>query len=745
MSAERHIEKLREGLVRNLTLDFLDDDEVAAILGDIESLDKRLTRKALALSLSLSHASSSLVANVLKRVRRVSQYLSFAETERWMTHAFDLLDSRGIDAFMQFVSRTDEASLREFGSPGGLLLEEVAPALETYLRGLSGLDVKISPDRETYSDVSTVFLPCFLDRFGERSKNFLLLKINVAHKWAQIVRGSLNPGEEIIREFLGDGESDHPDLEDFFNNFPEREFALDLYNLLEAFRLEAFLTEELPALMREAGFLKAEFFEERPVLKGLPEKAALIEGLYQYYLSGTIKGAIGEPLGKTLRKIPILKKAGSPRESMIVLSEVCSWAGYLRGMYESVGPFFFGTIRPEKVSRNLKAQREAYKKRIEKVVTGLINMPEFDARKRRPRDAGEKERPLDPQKEYLLIKGRLIELDEELKRHFEEKMTEPGGVLVKGSEMGAGSPLTLADLLEEEETECPGRGIKYDEWDYRRGGYRKGWCSLYEHDVRPGDEPFVEMTLKRYGGYVTVLRKKFELLRREPRILRRQKEGDDIDIDAAVEAFSDLSAGLSPGENLFTRLDREERNIAVLFLLDMSGSTKGWVNQAEKESLVLMCEALGSLGDRYAIYGFSGMTRTRCDYYRIKSFEETYSAMVRRRIAGIEPKDYTRMGPPIRHSVHLLGSIEARIKMLITLSDGKPEDWDAYKGDYGIEDTRRALVEAKDRGIHSFCITIDKEASSYLPHMYGEVNYIFIDDVRKLPNRITEIYRRLTT
>jgi nitric oxide reductase NorD protein len=90
-------------------------------------------------------------------------------------------------------------------------------------------------------------------------------------------------------------------------------------------------------------------------------------------------------------------------------------------------------------------------------------------------------------------------------------------------------------------------------------------------------------------------------------------------------------------------------------------------------------------------------------------------------------------------------SVEARTRLLITLSDGKPEDWDAYKGDYGIEDTRKALMECREQGIHPFCITIDKEAQSYLPHMYGEVNYIFIDDVRKLPNRITEIYRRLTT
>jgi nitric oxide reductase NorD protein len=244
---------------------------------------------------------------------------------------------------------------------------------------------------------------------------------------------------------------------------------------------------------------------------------------------------------------------------------------------------------------------------------------------------------------------------------------------------------------------------------------------------------------------VNVLRKKFELLKREPKIQRRQKDGDDIDLDAVIEAFADVRAGISPTEGLFTRQDRSERNIAVLFLIDMSGSTKGWVNEAEKESLVLMAEALEALGDRYAVYGFSGMTRNRCDLYRVKGFDEPYAESVKRRIAGIEPKDYTRMGPFIRHATKILRSIDARTRLLITLSDGKPEDWDAYKGDYGIEDTRKALIEARDQGIHPFCVTIDKEAQSYLPHMYGEAGYIFIDDVRKLPNRITEIYRRLTT
>jgi nitric oxide reductase NorD protein len=198
-------------------------------------------------------------------------------------------------------------------------------------------------------------------------------------------------------------------------------------------------------------------------------------------------------------------------------------------------------------------------------------------------------------------------------------------------------------------------------------------------------------------------------------------------------------------DRVFTKRHKLERNIAVMFMVDMSGSTKGWINDAEREALVLLCESLESLGDRYSIYGFSGMTRKRCEVYRVKQFDEPYDDTVRARISGINPRDYTRMGVAIRHLCHLLNQVEARTKLLITLSDGKPDDYDTYRGAYGIEDTRQALIEAKRDGIHPFCITIDSEARDYLPHMYGAVNYTVIDEVRKLPLKVSDIYRRLTT
>jgi len=287
--------------------------------------------------------------------------------------------------------------------------------------------------------------------------------------------------------------------------------------------------------------------------------------------------------------------------------------------------------------------------------------------------------------------------------------------------------------------------ILYNEWDFKRRHYRKNWCSLRESTVHSVGPEFVNKTLKKYMGVVKDIRRTFEALRGADKLLKKQPNGENIDIDALVEAFGDARAGHEYTDNLYTKKHKVDRDIAVMFMVDMSGSTKGWINDAERESLALLCEALETLGDRYAIYGFSGWTRTRCELYRIKEFDEPYDDEIKGRIAGITPKDYTRMGVTIRHLTELLNKVEARTKLLITLSDGKPDDFDGYRGEYGIEDTRMALIEAKRSGIHAFCITIDNEAHDYLPHMYGAANYTGIDDVKKLPLKVSDIYRRLTT
>ncbi len=291
--------------------------------------------------------------------------------------------------------------------------------------------------------------------------------------------------------------------------------------------------------------------------------------------------------------------------------------------------------------------------------------------------------------------------------------------------------------------------LRYDEWDYRRQDYRKDWCHLYEVEGEAGELDWVSATTSKHARLIKQIRRRFEALRGEERWRRHQIEGSEIDLDAVVDALAEFRATGGRGEiesRLFCERQRLERSLAVAFMVDMSGSTKGWVNDAEREALVMLCEAIETLGDAYAIFGFSGWTNRRCDLYRIKRFDEAYGSAVKARIAGIEARDYTRMGPPIRHITQTLAKRPERHKLLITLSDGRPDDFgDEYRGRYGIEDTRRALQEARRKGVRSYCITVDRHAADYLPELYGSAHYTVLADPRSLPLRVAQVYRRLVS
>jgi nitric oxide reductase activation protein len=169
----------------------------------------------------------------------------------------------------------------------------------------------------------------------------------------------------------------------------------------------------------------------------------------------------------------------------------------------------------------------------------------------------------------------------------------------------------------------------------------------------------------------------------------------------------------------------------------------------EKEALVLMAEALEALGDAYAVYGFSGYGRDQVDFFIAKEFADRYDARVQGRIAAIKPHRSTRMGPAIRHAIRKLEHQEARLKTLLLLSDGYPQDYDYGKDrkskDYGIQDTMMALHEAQLKGIQTFCITVDPAGHDYLRQMCPDANYLVLEDVTALPNELPKIYRGLTT
>jgi nitric oxide reductase NorD protein len=185
--------------------------------------------------------------------------------------------------------------------------------------------------------------------------------------------------------------------------------------------------------------------------------------------------------------------------------------------------------------------------------------------------------------------------------------------------------------------------------------------------------------------------------------------------------------------------------------MDVSGSTDAWVSGGRrvldlaKEAAIVFCEALEALGDLYAIYTFASRGARHVHVGRVKGFTDAYGEAVRQRIAGLHTQAYTRMGAPIRHLTAHLTRQQAHLRLLLLLSDGKPNDEDEYEGTYGIEDTRQAVAEARWQGIHLFCLTIDRLGSIYLPQMFGPHGYSILWEITQLPRRLPDLYRRLTT
>ncbi|HUI26586.1 MAG TPA: VWA domain-containing protein [Candidatus Kryptonia bacterium] len=325
-----------------------------------------------------------------------------------------------------------------------------------------------------------------------------------------------------------------------------------------------------------------------------------------------------------------------------------------------------------------------------------------------------------------------------------------------------------------------GPSFLYDEWDYHISDYRPRWCRLREVTLASDGGEFFNDALSEYAAMIPEVRQQFQRIRPEMyRVVRGLEDGEDFDLNAAVTARVEFRARRSPSSKLYVARKREERDVATLFLLDMSASTDEPLEKppqspgdddqdlpramrgraapptarriidVTKEALVIMAEALEEIGDAYAIYGFSGQGRGNVEFYLVKSFAEQLSSAVKGRIGGIEPKRSTRMGTALRHAIEKMNAVNSRSKHLILLSDGFPQDFD-YGQDrrsnvYGIRDTTVALRETEAAGITPFCITVDRAGHDYLRQMCDESRYMVIEDIATLPKELPKIYQRVVT
>jgi nitric oxide reductase NorD protein len=321
----------------------------------------------------------------------------------------------------------------------------------------------------------------------------------------------------------------------------------------------------------------------------------------------------------------------------------------------------------------------------------------------------------------------------------------------------------------------------YDEWDYVLNDYRRNWCRLREIELAGDDSGFFETTLLKYAEMLPMVRRNFQRIRPASyRMVRGLEDGEEIDIDRTIEARVARLMGETPDQRVYKARKKEARDVATLFLLDMSASTdepihreprkhtddddaddwmKAWQRRPQtaqrprriidvnKEALVIMAQALEEIGDSYAIMGFSGHGRDNVEFYVMKEFDQELTDEVKARISAVEPKRSTRMGAAIRHVREKFKDVSSRQRHMIMLSDGFPQDFD-YGHDrrsnaYGIQDTMVALKELEMAGVLPFCITVDKTGHDYLRQMCQSSRYLVIEDIASLPRQLPKIYEQV--
>lgn len=338
-----------------------------------------------------------------------------------------------------------------------------------------------------------------------------------------------------------------------------------------------------------------------------------------------------------------------------------------------------------------------------------------------------------------------------------------------------------------DDTEPAGRAHAIDEWDYRQQRLLPHWCTLIERRLHGGDTGFIGTVRRRHAELAQRVQRQFAAWRPDGLLrVHGASDGDEVELDRVIEAMVDRRAGLLDDRAWYLRRDRAQRDVATAFLVDTSASTdfvlpdalvgpprpapsvqadavylydlassaptpcppQRRVIDVAKDALALMCDALHTLGDCFAVYTFSGHGRAQVDFRIVKSFDDTVSSRTAGALAALRPRGATRTGSAIRHATAQLARQPQRRRALIVVTDGYPEDID-YGPEprdlrYGLEDTAHALREAQALGMHTFCLSIDPAGHDYLRRMCPPQRYMVISDVAALPDELAKVYRAMT-
>lgn len=586
------------------------------------------------------------------------------------------------------------------------------------------------------------------------------------------------------------------DLTRFYELFPQPGLARDLFNIVEGHRVDAAIRRAYPGIRRDMALIQAASAERRPELATLSDSQAVVEALLQHTLGLTPdRSEVAEATQHLIVQAVAMLAAVEEEDARV--GDAAALTGRLYRLIDegladpgralrpdAEGPPPQGAP-PEGSDPEREPARSGGADDYEQLELPPFMTPVMEQLVRPPSDApaareaqmepqpnGDQSAEQTPEAEDADAAASTSEAqagqgspDEVAQQTASEGQEEAPAGAAEGrsddAEGGGSDSPEQSGLGEVPHVEPEGaddedlgeRVFHYDEWDHKIEDYRPAWCILTEHRQTRTQEGFVAATFYEFGGVVTQIRRNFQLMRPEAlRKMRRQEDGDDLDTDGLVEYVVDRRARIAPTPRVYVKREKRDRDVTTAFVVDMSSSTDRKIDgrkriiDIEKEALLLMCEALEAIRDEYAIYGFSGSGREDCQFYVVKELGERYDDRVKGRIGGIYARQKTRMGPALRHATRRLAAADSHVKLMILLTDGKPYDSDTYQDNaYAQEDTKMALREARREKIHLFCVTVDREGADYLPHMYSDANFVIIDDVRTLPQKLPQLYRRLTT
>ena len=616
-----------------------------------------------------------------------------------------------------------------------IALADVEERLALFAEGICGryLHIRKSGEDELpHQSIDALLLPETLDAEAPQAYHVLALQ-QIGQRECGTFDFSIERARELI--LLDVWPDDRPtrdsDLTRFFQTFPKPSAARQLFHAIEAVRINAHLRRTYPGAIK---YMPPDALRDELDVAGtpiaLPEIAAASATVYEV---AQATAQLYPLLSLDLTVDAVLAEEASGIEWMQREARLEDWEQ-----------------EEDAMSNQLLAVEMLESEDLE-AVTGET-------------DAGEvREEPLDIaalEQERDQLKRR-IDMERALLRHRKGE-PRPGA-----------------------------RSYRYDEWDHTHRRYLKRHCTLFEERIEPDPEADLDAQRELVRAWIRAVKPQLEQIR--PAGLQRMKrklDGDELDLNAVIEARQDIRAGISPDERTYTRRERVHRDVCAVFLVDLSASTDDPIDplpppeldewgdpvnlrdpfedhpmfadleppseetprkiiDVQRDAMLVMASALDLLGDSFGIYGFSGYGHDNVEVFVAKDIDDRFSATSQRAIAAMKPKRSTRMGPAIRHSCSKLVASGHALRVLIVVSDGFPQDCDygPNRGDheYGLMDTAKALQEAATKGIETFCITVDRSGHDYLRRMCPEARYLVIEEMEDLPAALSKVYSVLTT